>query len=78
MDNKLQEAKEKISKAKTDQAVIESQIKTVQEEMKTKFDISSLDDAEIEINKRSKNLNKIENDFDMELSKFENEFPWED
>lgn len=78
MDNKLQEAKEKISKAKTDQAVLESQIKTVQEEMKTKFDISSLDDAEIEINKRSKNLNKIENDFDMELSKFENEFPWED
>ena len=78
MDNKLQEAKEKISKAKTDQAVIESQIKTVQEEMKTKFDISSFDDAEIEINKRSKNLNKIENDFDMELSKFENEFPWED
>lgn len=78
MDNKLQEAKEKISKAKTDQAVLESQIKTVQEEMKTKFDISSLDDAEIEINKRSKNLNKIESDFDIELSKFENEFPWED
>ena len=77
MDNKLDLMKQEIDKAKTNQAVVKSQIQNIQDEMKKKYGIATLEESKTEISKREKSLDKLESEFDSELKELEEKFPWE-
>ena len=77
MDDKLKLMKQQIDKSKTDEAVVESQIQNIQIEMKKKYGISKLEEANIEIGKKSKIIDKLEVEFDRELNDLNEKFPWE-
>ncbi len=84
MDDKLQAMKKIIDKAKTDKAVVESQTDSIIEEIKKEFEVSSVKATEIqketetEIEKRKKTFSKLQSEYDLELSRTVDEFPWED
>lgn len=77
MDNKLDLMKQEIDQAKTNQAVVKSQIQNIQDEMKKKYGIATLEESKTEISKREKSLDKLESEFDSELKELEEKFPWE-
>ena len=74
---RLLEIKKQIDQAEKSQSEITGQIKSVVGQMKQEFNVSDLAEAETELDKIGKELDKQEAEFNNELEKLEKAYDWE-
>ena len=75
---RILQIKEKIDNAKTQQAEVKGQIRSVEEQMSTKFKVKTVDVASKELKKRAEELDQMEGEFEAGETELEKEFPWDE
>ena len=73
---RLLEIKEKIDNAKTQQAEVKGQIRSVEDQMFTKFEIKTEGAANEQLTKRSSELDKMEKGFEIGELALEDAYNW--
>jgi len=75
---RLLEIKEKIDNAKTQQAEVKGQIRSVEDQMFTKFEVKTEGAANEQLTKRASELDKMEKEFEIGEGEIEDKFPFEE
>jgi len=73
---RLLQIKEKIDNAKTQQAEVKGQIRSIEDQMFTKFKVKTADDANEQLKKRAGELDQMEKDFEAGEEELENAYAW--
>jgi len=71
---KLLQIKEKIDNAKTQQAEVKGQIRSIEDQIFTKFKIKAIDAANEQLKERAEELDKMEKDFKIGEEELEKVF----
>jgi len=74
---RLLKIKEQIEDAKIKQSEITGQIKSIQEQMKQKFEVDNLEEAEKKLKEIGKELDKQEAEFATGMEELEKAYSWE-
>jgi len=75
---KLLQIKNQIEEAKSRQAEIRGKRTSTEEQMTSKFNVKTIEEAEVELKKRAAELDKMENEFEEGMEKLEAAYPWGD
>jgi len=75
---RLLEIKEKIDNAKTQQAEIKGQIRSIEEQMTAKFKVKTTEEANKELKKRAEELDQMEKNFEKGEEELEKAYSWEE
>ena len=73
---RLLEIKEKIDNAKTLQAEVKGQIRSVEDQMFTKFEVKTEGAANEQLTKRASELDKMEKEFEIGEGEIEEGYNW--
>jgi len=75
---RLLEIKEKIDNAKTQQAEVKGQIRSIEEQISAKFKVKTAEDANKELKKRAEELDQMEKSFEAGEEELEKAYSWEE
>jgi C4-type Zn-finger protein len=70
----LLKMKEKVQKAEQEISNVEGRLERIEEEIKSKFNIESMEEVEYKLQEMDEQLNVLENEFESGMKKLEEDF----